>query len=230
MEAIILAGGFGKRLRPIISDMPKPMAPIRGKPFLEYLLIYLSHAKFNHVIISLGYKGEAISNKFGNNFLGMNISYVQEKVPLGTGGGARLGLTKSKEDYIYIFNGDTFIDIDFEEIESSIYRENKPIIISANVVDTSRYGRLITQNKLVIDMSEKGQKGPGKINAGCYILPKVILKDWELNINFSLEIDFIKPLLKTNNVLYIDTKGIFIDIGIPEDYNRARELAFFNEK
>ena len=139
MEAIILAGGFGKRLKSKIKDIPKPMAPINGRPFLEYIMQKLLNYGFDHVVLSVGYKSEVISDYFGDNYFGIRISYVKETSPLGTGGAIKLALTKSKEDHIFIINGDTYFDIDFLQIDRYWQLHKKPIIVTTNVSDRSRY-------------------------------------------------------------------------------------------
>ena len=111
MEAIILAGGYGKRLRASIPNLPKPMAPISGVPFLEILLNNLNSKAFSKVIISTFYKGEIISNYFGDNYKNIILEYTNEKEALGTGGAIRLASEKCNNDHYYVFNGDTFLDV-----------------------------------------------------------------------------------------------------------------------
>ena len=107
-EAIVLAGGFGTRLREVLPDLPKPMAPVAGRPFLEILLTSLADKGFSRVVLSLGYMADKIITYFGNSFTGLDLIYVVEDEPLGTGGAVRLALSQCLQDHIYILNGDTF--------------------------------------------------------------------------------------------------------------------------
>jgi D-glycero-alpha-D-manno-heptose 1-phosphate guanylyltransferase len=229
MEAIILAGGYGTRLREIVSAVPKPMAPIRDKPFLELLLAHLSRQKFKKVIISIGYMGQIISDYFGDHFHGMRLSYVAEDAPLGTGGAIRLSMNKVTDDHVYIFNGDTFLDLEINLVESHWQINKKPILIAREVQDTYRYGRLILSGKNLVGFSEKDTAGSGLINAGCYIFNRCQLDSFDIGSTFSLEKDYLSI---TSNCILHDvfvTNGKFIDIGIPEDYIRAQsELSHFH--
>lgn len=222
MEAIVLAGGLGSRLRKIVADVPKPMAPINGRPFLEILLSQLAKNNFNRVIISIGYMGQVIKNHFSSNFMNMDIVYVHEDAPLGTGGGVRLAMEKIAQDHVYIFNGDTFLNLEVDRVESQ-WRQNKnPIIIARKVEDTSRFGRLLIKENSVIGFDEKSIDGPGMINAGCYVLNRGQLFDFKLGNAFSLEKDYLaKQVVRSKFDVFI-TKGEFIDIGVPDDYLRSQ--------
>jgi D-glycero-alpha-D-manno-heptose 1-phosphate guanylyltransferase len=224
MEAIILAGGLGTRLRKIVPNLPKPMAPVNGKPFLEILLNTLYTKGFNKAIISTGYKAEIIISHFGNNFKGISLEYTQEDMPLGTGGGVRLALEKCHEDHVYIFNGDTFLDIRIDEIEALWNKTKTSIIIGAVVNDAARYGSLIIENNRVTGFSEKGLAGKGVINAGCYVFdPKLILTH-QINTKFSLEEDLLRPLINKGGMNVYISNGKFIDIGVPDDFIRAGQF------
>jgi D-glycero-alpha-D-manno-heptose 1-phosphate guanylyltransferase len=224
MEAIILAGGLGRRLRSEVPDLPKPMAPINGKPFLEYLLNYLNSSSFSRVIISVGYKCEYIYDYFGEKYKNLSIIIVKEEIPLGTGGGCRLALSKCKSDHVYVFNGDTFLEVDFKLMELTWKKYYKVVMASYFVEDTFRYGRLETDGNKVISINEKGIKGKGMINAGCYLIPTDLFQKQEINRKFSLEENFISSLVKKRELLFVKSEGIFIDIGIPSDYRRAQNL------
>lgn len=224
MDAIILAGGFGTRLREIVPDLPKPMAPIAGRPFLEILLLSLSRKGFTRVILSLGFMADKISSYFGKTFAGMDLVYIVEDRPLGTGGAARLALSICQEDHAFIFNGDTFIDLEVNAIESLWQNNRLPIIIGRVVSDTSRYGRLLIEGAYVKGFAEKSVSGPGLINAGCYVFSREQLDCFRLNESFSLESDFLVNLVIEKKVEAFVTKGLFIDIGIPDDYANAQTM------
>jgi D-glycero-alpha-D-manno-heptose 1-phosphate guanylyltransferase len=224
MEAIILAGGFGSRLREMVPDLPKPMAPVAGRPFLEILLLFLSHKGFTRVILSLGFMAFKISNYFGKSFAGMDLVYVVEDSPLGTGGAVRLALSISEESHVFTFNGDTFLDLEVDEIEQLWKNNGHPIIVGHKVQDTARYGRLLTKDNYVTGLVEKGISGPGLVNAGCYIFNKTQFDCFQMNEAFSLETDFLTGLVARNKVNVFVTEGLFIDIGIPRDYTLAQTL------
>ena len=229
MEAIVLAGGFGTRLRDVVSDVPKPMAPIGDKPFLHILLSRLAQKGFKHVILAIGYLAEKITNYFGDNFKGMDISYVVEDDPLGTGGAVRLAMTKAKSDYVFVLNGDTFLDADFASLDKLWKEHSQPIMVARKVPDIARYGALVVQDNRLSGYIEKGEEGPGVINAGCYVLPVKALDMYEIGKNFSIESDYFQKIYETLFVRVSPTDGHFIDIGIPEDFERAQtELAIYS--
>lgn len=229
MEAIVLAGGFGTRLRAVVSDVPKPMAPVAGKPLLEILLSRLAQQGFTHVVLSLGYLADTIVRHFGERFHGMRITHVIEDQPLGTGGAVRLALEHCKHSHVYVFNGDTFLDLEIGAIEPLWQQHHEPIIIAREVPDTARYGHLETHGAHVTGFAEKGRSGPGLINAGCYVIPRTALNDFAVNQPFSLEQDYLCPLVTRSPLRVFVSHGYFIDIGIPEDYARAQTelLQFF---
>ncbi len=222
MEAIVLAGGFGTRLREIVPDLPKPMAPVAGRPFLEILLTVMAKKGFSRVVLSLGYMADKVISYFGDRFAGMELLYEVEKSPLGTGGAVRQALSRCNEDHVFVFNGDTYLDLEVAGVETHWQRHHVPIIVARDVSDTARYGRLITENERVIGFSEKGMAGPGLINAGCYVLPVTLLDHFLLGQTFSLETDFLAKAVGSERIDMFVTNGHFIDIGVPEDYLRAQ--------
>lgn len=224
MEAIVLAGGLGTRLRDAVPDVPKPMAPVTNRPFLEILLSDLARKGFKRVILSLGYKAEVIIAHFDKRFVGLDIAFVVEDVPLGTGGAIRLGMSQCLDDHVFVFNGDTFLDLEVNALELLWQKHKRPIIVTREVSDTARYGRVLTESGRVTGFTEKGISGPGLINAGCYVLGTDQLNAWSLNSPFSLEADYFTQAAKTEPIDVFETQGLFIDIGIPEDYLRAQTL------
>lgn len=225
-EAIVLAGGLGTRLRKVVSEVPKPMAPVAGRPFLEILLRKLSNKGFSRVVLSIGYKSDLIISYFGDSFAGMEIIYTVEESPLGTGGAVRLAIEKCSADYVYIFNGDTYLDLNIDVIEKQWQSNQRPIIVGLHVRDAARYGKLLVDSGRVVGFSEKGITGPGLINAGVYIFNKKQIHQYPIGLAFSLENDYLVNEIKKGSFDLFLTKGKFIDIGIPEDYERAqRELA-----
>jgi D-glycero-alpha-D-manno-heptose 1-phosphate guanylyltransferase len=224
MEAIILAGGLGTRLRAVNPDAPKPMALIGSRPFLEVLIRSLASKGFKRIILSLGYKAEMIRAHFGSSYSGVDIVYVVEEVPLGTGGAIRLAMTKSISDHVYIFNGDTFLDVDIKSLEERWQEDKNPIIVGYSLDNVERYGKLIIDKNHVIGFSEKGSVDAGIINAGCYIFNRNQLSQFPVNQKFSLEIDYLSEAISHTTFDLFIASGTFIDIGIPDDFFRAQNL------
>lgn len=224
MEAIVLAGGMGTRLRTVVTGLPKPMAPVAGRPFLELLLHSLATKGFTRVILSTGYMAEKISGHFGSCFAGIELDYSVELNLLGTGGAVSQAARLVREDHFFVFNGDTFLDLDAPVVDAIWQRTRKPMIVAREVDDTERYGRLDSAQGNVIRFAEKGKAGPGLINAGCYVFHADQFSSFEPGARFSLETDFLAPLVERTTVALYVTTGLFIDIGIPSDYARAQHL------
>jgi len=221
-EGIVLAGGFGTRLRHAVPDLPKPMAPVNGRPFLEILLNNLARKGFGRVILSLGYMADKITVHFGTKFSGMELLYVVEEQPLGTGGAIRLAMSECRQDHFFVFNGDTFLDLEVDAVERQWKKARNPVIVGREVDDTTRYGSLLTEHGRVTGFSEKGISGPGLINAGCYVLKRGQLDRFRINTSFSLETDYLAKAVQDGPFDLFTTTGQFIDIGVPEDYARAQ--------
>jgi D-glycero-alpha-D-manno-heptose 1-phosphate guanylyltransferase len=231
VEAIVLAGGKGTRLREVVPDLPKPMALINGRPFLELLLSSLERKGIQRAILSIGYMADVISKHFGSQYGKMKLVYEVETTPLGTGGAIRAALSHAKEDHVFIFNGDTYLDVEVSELEKLWKQNLRPIIVGCEIEDTERYGRLNVENAQVTGILEKGVKGKGWINGGCYVVSSDLLNSFALNTPFSFENDFLKQALSNHQFGLYVTKGHFIDIGIPADYARAQiELAELSKK
>lgn len=226
MEAIVLAGGFGTRLRQVVADVPKPMAPIAGRPFLEIVLSSLARKGFNRVILSLGFMADKISGHFGPHFMGMDMIYVVEDQPLGTGGGIRLAMERAEADHVFVFNGDTFLDLEVDQLEQQWTAHQRPLIVGCMVPDTARYGRLLAADGVATGFAEKGVAGAGLINAGCYVLKRSQLETFPVGTAFSFEADYLALAVLAREFDVFVTEGRFIDIGVPEDFLRAQtELA-----
>ena len=226
MEAIVLAGGFGTRLREVVPDLPKPMAPVAGRPFLEILLVTLARKGFSRVVLSLGFMSEKIIGHFGGSYAGMELVYEVESQPLGTGGAIRAALVRCLADHVFIFNGDTYLDIEAEELDRLWQASRHPVIVVREVPDTSRFGRVEMRDGRIHGFLEKGSPGTGLINAGCYVLPKDALDDFPIGQPFSLETEFFTNYLQRIQFDGFVTHGRFIDIGVPVDYELAQtELA-----
>jgi D-glycero-alpha-D-manno-heptose 1-phosphate guanylyltransferase len=225
-EAIILAGGRGTRLQGIFDDIPKPMAPIKGRPFLGYLLRFIKNQGIKKVILSVGYKHQAIKDYFKSDFNGLTIVYSVEDEPLGTGGAVINAMELVSGDNILILNGDSFLEINL----SDFYRfsKQKDVAVSvalAKVDNTDRYGSVeFDSTNRITRFSEKNSAAiPGYINAGIYVLRKSFFVSTGLNGSFSLEKDFIEHYYRVIAMYGYSCDGFFIDIGLPEDYLRAQD-------
>jgi len=224
VEAIVLAGGLGTRLRSVVSDVPKPMAPINDKPFLEYILEFLNNQNIKKVILSVGYKWEMIKDYFGDKYKDIELVYNIEKEQLGTGGAIKDSLRLTKSDKVYVLNGDTFFNIDLSKMKLD---NNLIEIALKEMKDFDRYGVVeIDENRYIRNFKEKSYYNQGFINGGIYLLEREIFDDFNLPKKFSFE-KFLE-----NNFQNLKAKGkvfnsYFIDIGIPEDYEKAKR--YFSE-
>lgn len=220
MEAIIIAGGFGTRLRDLITDLPKPMAPILYQnqeiPLLAFLIIYLKKFGLKRLILSTGYMHEKIEEYLGDNHLDVEIIYAHEKEPLGTGGAIKHALSYSKNDRLLVLNGDSFFAIDFEKFCN--LHQDGVLIAARNAINCNRFGQLSPLENGTVQMYP-GTQEAGIINCGIYMISQDIFNNMNMPISFSFEQDF----LMNDNITkyaYISDQ-YFIDIGVPEDYLRA---------
>ena len=229
IPAIILAGGLGTRLRSVISDLPKPMAPVAGQPFLHYIFLYLQKQGITDVVLSVGYKSEVIKEFFGDKYAGINIRYAVENEPLGTGGGIRQAMSLIDSD-AYVLNGDTFFDVDLKDLyEFYTMRSSDIALALKRMHHFDRYGTVEIGNKdRVLQFQEKRYKAEGLINGGVYVINKNLFKKVEeiedtiLSQRFSFEKDILEKHLLPLHYQGKEFGGYFIDIGIPEDYERAQ--------
>lgn len=225
-EAIILAGGFGTRLQSLVSDVPKPMAPINDKPFLNYILDYLLFYKIEHVVLSTGYLSEKICDYYQNEYKGIKISYTKEDTPLGTGGGIRLAMEKCIKKNVLVLNGDSFLDVDLNKYYNQHTSFHSDCSLALRKVDNAaRYGTIKLGNGYIKKFKEKdGVEEAGLINGGVYIIDRdLYLNKTVAHESFSIEKDFFEKRIDELNLLGFEYDGYFIDIGIPEDYKKAQD-------
>jgi D-glycero-alpha-D-manno-heptose 1-phosphate guanylyltransferase len=221
MEAIVLAGGFGTRLMSVVSDVPKPMASVAGRPFLELLLYSLKAKGITRAILSVGYMSEVIISHFQRHPIGIDLKYESESKPLGTGGAIAAALRHVTRDHVFVFNGDTYLDLDLGAVAAMWPGDHTPIVVARSVPDAERFGALKLANGRIWHFLGSGQKGAGAVNAGCYLIPSDIFAEARLPDTFSFEQDFLgrRPPMSLRAFL---SNGQFIDIGVPEDYQRAQ--------
>ena len=232
MEAIILAGGFGTRLQEVVSDVPKSMALINQRPFLEYLFDDLITQGVEKVVLAVGYKHEIISGHFGERYKSLPIQYTVETEPLGTGGGIRLALWKISGLRALVMNGDSLFRLDYRAMmEFHLRKKADATIALRKLKDTGRYGRVsVNRIRRVTGFEEKGlSAGPGYINGGVYIIEKYFLMEPEFRGRFSMEKDCFEKYFTNSKLFGFPAEGYFLDIGIPDDYLKAQhEFAAFN--
>lgn len=222
--AIILAGGFGTRLQSVVKDMPKPMAPVNGKPFLEYVLKYCASADITKCILSVGYKAETVQNYFMDKFLNIDLEYCVEEKPLGTGGAIKASMKIADSEEVLILNGDTFFDVPVSEMYL-LHKKNKADLSIAlkPMKNFDRYGIVnIAKDFSVSGFEEKAFRTTGNINGGVYIADKKIINHFPASEIFSFEKDFLETKTGEVNMKGFVFDNYFMDIGIPEDYKKAQ--------
>jgi len=228
MEAIILAGGLGERLRSVVSDVPKPMAPVANKPFLHYLVYYIIRQGVSHIVFSVGYKGDMIVDYFEKNPCGVDISFAREAEPLGTGGAIINGLGECREDNIFILNGDTFLALDYQALAENHKKSGASMSMALRYLDhNDRYGRAILKDDHIVGFKSASKNGAGWVNAGIYFIERNLMAGFDLPEKFSFEQDFVEANIRRVNPLGFRSHTAFIDIGVPDDYHRA--AAFLEE-
>ena len=224
VRALVLCGGLGTRLRPVLSDRPKSMALISGTPFLQLLLDRLKSEGVDDVILGTGYMAEKIESYFGSgDKLAVRIRYSREHEPLGTAGALKLA-EPVVSDPVLVLNGDSYAEWNLNRMLELFRAKDADIVIVLQAVaDITRYGSVaLNQEGRVTEFMEKGARsGPGLINAGIYLLRKQIVRDLPAGTAISLERD-VFPRLLDRKVYGLISTGLFIDIGIPEDFKRAQ--------
>lgn len=220
---LVLAGGFGTRLRSVVSDVPKPLAPVAGRPFLYYLIEGWLNQQVNRMIFLLHYQANIIESflwrqKEEGRLPGCELHILSEHKPLGTGGAVAYAVQQFKmEGSFLVANADTWLDSGIQEVA----RTTGPAIATVEVDDCKRYGRIQVLDDRIIGFEEKDKSadGPGLINAGLYHLQASLFRGWD-GKPFSLEGKLFPRLATVGNLQSVYLEASFIDIGVPEDYFR----------
>lgn len=223
-EAIILAGGLGIRLREKVPDLPKCMAPVAGRPFLFYVINNLRGQGIEKFIFSLGFKHEFIEDYLHQHFSTLNYQIVVEDEPLGTGGAIQLALSRTTEKNVVIVNGDTLFRIKLQEATDLHFHNNAVCtLLLKPMQDFNRYGVVeLTEDRLVKEFREKQYYSWGNINGGAYLLNIGKFLEEEFPAKFSFEKDYLAKYYTQSRIYGMEQDVYFIDIGIPEDYQRAQ--------
>ena len=225
MEAIILAGGLGTRLKEVIGAYPKCMAPVNGKPFLAYLFDYVNQQRATRVILSLGYKHEVVTDWLEEQDLQFELDYVIESEPLGTGGGILAAMEIAETDDVVVLNGDTMFKADIREMmKAHRSSEAQATLALKKMQKFDRYGVVHTNDAgIITSFEEKQYKEEGLINGGVYIIDREAFIGRQLPNKFSFEKDYLEKFVKEKRFYGYTSEDYFIDIGIPVDYDNAQE-------
>ncbi len=226
MQAVLLTGGLGTRLRSVINDRPKPLAPVAGRPFLEYVVRELAASGIRELVFAVGYRGEMIQEAFGDGSrLGVRISYAFEETLLGTGGAVRNAAPFLTDPYFFVLNGDTFYRMDYGALSRLRGERDLDLaLVLRRVEDISRYGEAVLEDGRLARFNEKtGERRPGTINGGVYLMSRALLDEIPPG-KVSLEQDLIPAWMREGRRMGgMVSDGYFIDIGVPEDYFRFQE-------
>jgi len=226
LEAVVLAGGFGTRLQPVVSRKPKSMAVINGRPFLEYLFDQLIDAGITRVILSVGFRSEAIHSHFRSFYKTLKIHYAFEAEPLGTGGGIRNAFASIKGKNALVMNGDSIFKLNIGCFLNSHNASGAIVTMGlAMMAETARFGSVETDetNRIIGFHEKKGVNGPGLINGGVYIINRRFILHERFPAKFSIEKDCFEKYYREFPFYGYPDKGYFLDIGIPSDYQKAQD-------
>jgi len=222
VSAFILAGGLGTRLRQVVRDRPKPMAPVDGRPFLEILVFCLAQKGVRDFVFLTGYRGNAIEEHFVEHRPpGVSIAFCREEEPLGTGGAVKHA-ERFAGDPTLLVNGDTYFDCDLKALYD-FHTDRRPLVTLSlrGVRDVSRYGSVTVDDRgFITGFREKGE-GParaGLINAGVSMLSMPFIKSLPSGRAFSMERDVFPEVARSGKMAGLRQNGDFFDIGTPESY------------
>lgn len=219
-----MAGGFGTRLQHLVPEVPKCLAPVNGRPFLAYLMDYLEKQYCDHVILSLGYKYEAVLDWLKDKAFTFKVSWVIEQEPLGTGGGVKKAIGKCTEQDCFVLNGDTMYEVPLKLLWEARRADSKAVIALKPMQNFERYGTVVTgESGMISSFEEKQARTEGNINGGVYLLQDVFNIFKQLPDQFSLEKDFFEPEARKGSLAAVIVDAYFIDIGVATDYLRAQE-------
>jgi D-glycero-alpha-D-manno-heptose 1-phosphate guanylyltransferase len=223
-SAIILCGGLGTRLKSVLIDTPKCLAPINGIPFLYFLFKQLKD--WDEIILSVGYLSEQVQDyaeSIAHEF-DFKIKFAYENEPLGTGGGIALACKKVEGKHTLVLNGDTMYHIQLDHFMKAHIATNSDLSLALKPMeDADRYGLVaIDEDQKIIAFKEKKTGSSGLINGGIYALRSDLFDQMNMPEKFSFEQDFVEPNLKKLAINGIIADAYFIDIGIPSDYEKAQ--------
>ena len=223
IPCVILAGGKGTRLQSVLSDIPKPMAPIGNQPFIKHLLDKLFQQGLQHFILSVGYQKDIIIQYFNAINTPYSIQFVEEEKPLGTGGAISAAISTLQTEYALIINGDTLFDIHYHSFVEQVQKLGVECGLALHRIQHgTRYGEVTLNGAIISSFSEKKEVNNGLINGGVYLLNIAKYKLHAFPQTYSFEKDYLEQFVNEQQFAGIEMKGYFIDIGIPEDYIKAQ--------
>jgi NDP-sugar pyrophosphorylase family protein len=224
ISAAILAGGLGSRLRTVLADRPKVLAPVGGRPYLTYLLDQLANAGFEEVVLLTGFRAEMVRDALGDTYAGLRLVHSQEPHPLGTAGALRRALPYLSARTVLLLNGDSFCNADLHRFTwyHCLRRADVSLVVSG-AADTARFGKVrLRPNGRVCGFEEKDAAGgPGWINAGIYLLQRRLVEEIEPDKTISLERDLFPEWLRHKRFYTYRTRFGCWDIGTPQSYAEA---------
>jgi D-glycero-alpha-D-manno-heptose 1-phosphate guanylyltransferase len=222
--AIVLAGGMGTRLRESVPGLPKPLAPVAGKPFLHWLLLRLEQQGVRRVVLATGYRSEVIRDSLGARFGTIALEYSEESRPLGTGGALRQAMVQVDAKDMFVLNGDTFADVDLSGMrDAHVAAATRVTLATVSVPDAGRYGTVRVVDGRIREFVAAGHPGPGLISAGVYLVSKSLWDGVSL-AEFSFERDVLQARVTELAPLAYAAGSRFIDIGTPKDFARAQSF------
>ncbi|HQT90271.1 MAG TPA: sugar phosphate nucleotidyltransferase [Acidiphilium sp.] len=226
--AIILAGGLGTRLREVVPELPKPMAPINGRPFLALQIDYWIGQGIDRFVLSVGYCADTIRSYFGAAYRGRRLDYAEERSPLGTGGGLLTAL-KGIDERVVVLNGDTFFALSYPKLLDFHVAHNARLTMALHRrIDVDRYlGVELDSSDRISALTSSSMSGGGLVNGGVYLIEPSSLREFGLQSGerYSLESEILPRYIGMASQIYgMECPGTFIDIGTPTDYHRAHDL------
>jgi len=217
---VVLAGGLGTRLRSAVPDLPKCLAPVGNRSFLEVQLAALAAYGVDRFVLSLGYMADVVRNAIRGFNIDASIDCVVESHPLGTGGAILLAMLEANLGEALVVNGDTFIDADLNPMLVPLRENDAACVAVVEIADRSRYGGVELRDSTVVGFTEKGRGGKGLINAGLYRVCRDAFTNFAPGSSFSMETQVMPALVTAETLRAEPLVGEFIDIGVPEDYWR----------
>ena len=221
-QAVILAGGFGTRLGALTRDTPKPLLDVAGKPFLTWLIDDVRRQGFSDILVCAGFLAEQIEAALAG--FGPDVKVVTEPQPLGTAGALRFVLDRLEARFLML-NGDSLFDIDLRELERRAHPDADATLALRSVADASRYGAVQLDGRRIVRFEEKSEhRAPGLINGGVAIIGRSFVADLQPGRPCSIERDLYPKAAAAGRLAGHVFNGAFIDIGTPQDYERAQTV------
>jgi D-glycero-alpha-D-manno-heptose 1-phosphate guanylyltransferase len=227
INAVVLAGGMGTRLRPVVGDRPKALALVRERPFLCFILDQLASAGIKKVVLCTGYFGEQVRAAFGDSYANISLAYSQENSPMDTAGALRLAAPLIESDEVFVVNGDSYCEADLPAFHGWCRLKGAEAALLINSVpDVSRYGQVeADEDGVVLSFREKGANtGPGWINSGIYHFSRLLILDIPQSRPVSMEREILPALMTQRRLYSYGNHGRFLDIGTPESYAAAGDF------